>query len=275
MRPFFVTSLQRIISVIIELVPDEVRMTWWPRHDNTQVRTLNNIIKIKVKIRTLYYKIEFLKEYFALRIVPKFIAFCITRSRAKTSVRDENTFFLDERHFKITKLASLRHHYCQLWCEKVIFLSLFDTIRFCRYLFAVDKKTDKVIQSKHNIVPAWLISKCYGFSFDLKVNNLLNYILNDSEKFVSKHGLKFCVSPKLNRECSLSEPTSTDVLMAFKVRVVDLVNMYCGSNIDKSNFYSHREHMNALNPLCNNNSIILSKTDKGGVVVILDKQDYN
>ena len=81
------------------------------RYDNTQVRTLNNIIKIKGKIRTLQHAIEFLEECLSQRIVPKSIACSITRSRAKTSVHVEKAFLRDKRYFKITKLAAWRRHY--------------------------------------------------------------------------------------------------------------------------------------------------------------------
>ena len=98
------------------------------------------------------------------------------------------------------------------------------------------------------------------------------------------------VSPqhsKINRACILSEfklqygqlmkhkQTFTDALEAYKARPVDLADTYCGSNIDKSDFYWHHEHLNAVKPLQNNNNIILSKPNKDTGVVILNKQDYN
>ena len=103
-----------------------------------------------------------------------------------------------------------------------------------------------------------------------------------------KHKLEFCVpSSKINRECTLSEfkllyiqllkhkLTSTDALVAFNARLVDFAHTYCGSFINKSNFYLHCEHPNAVKSLQNNDNIIISKLDKGTGVVILNKQDYN
>ena len=71
------------------------------------------------------------------------------------------------------------------------------------------------------------------------------------------------------------KPTSTDALIAFKSRLVDLAHMYCGSTIDKSDFYLHHEHQNAVKSLRNNNNIIISKPEKGAGVEILDKEYYN
>ena len=62
--------------------------------------------------------------------------------------------------------------------------------------------------------------------------------------------------------------------MAFKMWLVNLAHMYCGSKIDKSDFYLHHEHLNAVKSLHNNN-IIISKPNKGAGVIIHDKQDYN
>ena len=67
---------------------------------------------------------------------------------------------------------------------------------------------------------------------------------------------------------------STDELMALKARLTDLTHMYCGSNIDKSNFYLHRQHINVVKSLRNNDYIVISNPDKGSTVVILSRCDY-
>ena len=150
------------------------------------------------------------------------------------------------------------------------------------------KKMDKTIHFKHNFLTQ-LLNKHYGSSsniFNIKINNLSHYILNDTEEFVLKHGLEFYVSSsKINKERTLSvfqlsymqllkhKPTSTDALMAFKARLVDLAHMGSRSTLDKSDFYLHHKRLNAVKPLCNNN--IISKPDKRAGFVILVKEDYN
>ena len=62
---------------------------------------------------------------------------------------------------------------------------------------------------------------------------------------------------------SKCKPTSTDSLIALKACLADLTNIYCGSNIDKSNFYLHCPHFNPVRSLRNNDSIVIFKPDKG------------
>ena len=145
------------------------------------------------EIRILHHVIKFHEECPSKRVIPKSIVCRISWSRVKISYHIDMVYLLDERHFKITKLAFLKRPYRQLWRNKLDLLSLFDTIRFCCYLRALDQKTDKIIQSKHNTH----LSR-YGSSsnvFDLKINNFSNYFLNETEEFVLKHGLRLRIPP--------------------------------------------------------------------------------
>ena len=67
---------------------------------------------------------------------------------------------------------------------------------------------------------------------------------------------------------------STEALVVFKAQMIGLAQSYCGSNIDKSDFYLHREYLKAVKSLRNNDNIIISKPDQGARVVILNKHDY-
>ena len=88
-------------------------------------------------------------------------------------------------------------------------------------------------------------------------------------------------SPSLNYYISSYLSSNQHPLIHFKARLIDLsmvdlqyMWMYCRTTIDKSDFCLHREHLNAVKSLCNNN-IILSKLEKLAGVVILDKEYYN
>ena len=56
---------------------------------------------------------------------------------------------------------------------------------------------------------------------------------------------------------------STEALVSFKVWQDDLAHTHCGSNIDKSDFYLLREHLNAIKSLSNNDDEIISQLDNG------------
>ena len=71
------------------------------------------------------------------------------------------------------------------------------------------------------------------------------------------------------------KPTSTDALVASKARLVNFAHTYSESNINKSDFYLHCEHLNAFKSMQNNDNMIIFKLDKDTKVVILNKQYYN
>ena len=50
--------------------------------------------------------------------------------------------------------------------------------------------------------------------------------------------------------------------------------MSCGSHINKSDFYLHCQQFTVIKTLWQNNSIIISKPDKGVGEVILNRSDY-
>ena len=70
------------------------------------------------------------------------------------------------------------------------------------------------------------------------------------------------------------EPISTEVLASFKTHPIDLAHSYCRSTIDKSDFYQHQDHLKVVKSLRNYNSIIITRSDQGGGVVILSKHNY-
>ncbi len=120
--------------------------------------------------------------------------------------------------------------------------------------------------------------------FDLSINNFSNYTLNETEEFVLKHGLKFYILPtRIKRELVFSvfkllfvylakhKPTSIDGFITLKACLADLAHVDSGSNIDKSDFYLHHQHLNAGKSLCNNTAFVKSKPDNESGVVILNR----
>ena len=117
----------------------------------------------------------------------------------------------------------------------------------------------------------------------------INYSLNDTKEFIFKNGLEFCIPPplRINGEHILSEfellyaqklkykLISTKILVSFKAQQVDLSYLYGGSNINKSDFYLHCDHLKVVKSLHNNNKIIISKLEKSVGLIILNKQDIN
>ena len=68
--------------------------------------------------------------------------------------------------------------------------------------------------------------------------------------------------------------SSAEQRTALKARLVDLARLHCDSTIDSRDFTMHKECFRAINRLQKNDSIIITKPDKGYGVVLSNKSDY-
>ena len=130
--------------------------------------------------------------------MPQSHANYIARSHVKPSLQIEKEFLQDTRHVKTQNLSSMFRQYRQQLRANLIFLSLFDTIRLCRYIATLDDKTDNIIRSKHQNLLARPTDKRYGSKssmFYLNIINFSRYTRGETEEFVLKHGLEFLIPP--------------------------------------------------------------------------------
>ena len=101
------------------------------------------------------------------------------------------------------------------------------------------------------------------------------------------HGLNFYIPPtKVKREevfaefqvlfGQLQHHTAVSDLsrQKLKAELCDIAHSYCGAPIDKTDYYLQRQYMDAARSLRALNNIVRSRSDKGSVIVLLDKQDY-
>eukprot|EP00794_Sanderia_malayensis_P010354 gene10355-11432_t len=197
---------------------------------------------------------------------------------------------MDEIHKAKTSLSQMKNLYQRQWSKIRLFLSFFDFIRFSRYLSKIDQRTEKQTLQKHHKNLGLLVKKHFGrlLSNPKKhIVNLSDYSLSDSEEFVLEHGLEFCIPPReVNREelfaefevlfaqLARHEPVSDNELGSLKARLSDLAHAYCGTPIDLTDFYMHREHFQTIKSLRNSRDIPITKPDKGSGVVILNQKDY-
>ena len=137
---------------------------------------------------------------------------------------------------------------------------------------------------------ASLQSKRFGKTLsdtEQHILDLSEYELSDLERFVRLHGLSFGLPPKsvskkqtLARFESLRAQLQHHVVAnkqqrnSLKVRLADLAYIYCESKSDKHDVAMQREWFFVINKLRRNDSIIITKLDKGSGIVILNKSDY-
>ena len=66
------------------------------RYNNDKIKKLNNILKLRGKIRTLQLSTKFLKDCIIKRVSPRFITFRIQKSKVRPSPTIERAFINDE-----------------------------------------------------------------------------------------------------------------------------------------------------------------------------------
>ena len=260
------------------------------RYNSEQLRELNNVVKIRGKIRTAKFSIKFLDACKNQHVVPSFIGHRIKAAKVRQTSTMERAFLQDEIGKNSTKLQRLRSIYTRCLTKVRGFLSFFDWLRFCRYLTQIEITKQKQIQEKHFNTVNWLRKQRFGTSVTLSGENIFNlsdYKLSETEQYVLAHGLDFCLPPSnIKREEIFAEfeillsqllyhnAKTNEDLTLLKTRLNEVAHSFCGSPIDASKFSFDKNCIQAIKSLRSNKSILITKPDKGSGVVILNKDDY-
>ena len=119
------------------------------RYTLEQLKEINNVVKLRGKIRTSKLSIEFLDSCRTQQVIPTFIGHRIKAAKVRWTSSMERAFLNDEISKTTDKLKSLRALYSKVWLKVRKFLSFFDWIRFCRYLANIEVIKQKQIRTKH------------------------------------------------------------------------------------------------------------------------------
>ena len=169
-------------------------------------------------------------------------------------------------------------------------ISDLDYLMFLKYLKALAMNRENKIVNKNAKSLDFLKTKRFGRKISNKANNIVNissYNLSSTENFVLRHGLKFCVPPRqINRVQTFAEfeilasqlehheAVSKEKKQQLHAKLYDVSHSYCGTPVDKADFHMNKECADTARSLMNNKSIIISRPDKGGGIVIMDRSDY-
>jgi len=172
-----------------------------------QIGDLNDIVKLRGKIRTTKFSILFYKLCVGSRVSPKFNSTPISRSRTRHSPSSTRAFINDEidrinMHVRCTKCAykcqwvKIRNFVCH-------FLTYFDfAATFRKLISGLKMLLKKSTTGTFNI--QLLFQKPFGGMLSDKERHILNlsdYSLSDMEKLVLSNGLDFCLPPEsINKE---------------------------------------------------------------------------
>lgn len=260
------------------------------RYDTGEVKILNNLIKLKGKLRTQLASHRFLTSCLVNRVVPGYIQGRITRSKVRQSASIEQAFLQDAASRSLEKFSALRQIYRSCWRRARSFLSFFDMLRLCRYIADIDSKVLMATDRRNSENVNKLIRKRFGLtrlSPDKVITNLSDYTLSQAESFVLSHGLDFCVPnsnvsaesvftefESLTAQLERLKPHSEQAYNALKAKLLHLAHNIAGSSISHNDLSSFREHFRVISDLRKNGDILITKPDKGTGVVIMNKSKY-
>ena len=232
----------------------------------------------------------FLRKCIFERVAPKSNTHRLEKSRVRHSPEIERAFLSDEIERLATQSRRLRRAYQSHWLAANAFLSFFDRIRFCRYLSILDERAERKTNNQQLRQLASLKSKRFGKALsdtEQHILNLSEYELYDLERFVLSHGLSFGLPPKsVSKKQTSAEFESLWAQLQhhaaankeqrdlLKARLADLAYIYCESKPDNHDIAMQKEWFSAITKLRRNDSITITKPDKGSGVVILNKSDY-
>ena len=178
-------------------------------YNKQQIAVLNNVVEARGRMRTCKFSTAFLKGSVLKKVVPTFMANRIRKANVRHRPDMERFFLTDEIMTNNKRLRKLCTAYRAYWTKAREFLSMFDTIRLCRYLAELDERTERKTKSKHDRLIMILRRKRFGTALSdgkKHIQKLSDYALANTEEFVLGHGLNFCLPLKLcvKSNCSLS-----------------------------------------------------------------------
>ena len=260
------------------------------RYTKQQIDLINKVVATRQKISSLITKNKFYNDCIENKVAPNCISFNIKRAKVNQSPVMERAFINDKIDKNKSSLKLCKQN-CQKQLANVLqFISDLDYLKLCKYISSTSLKYRNKQITKDSKYIQSLKQKRFGKLIPSNITNIKNlskHKLTSTETFVLKHGLKFCTPPtKLQRERIFGEvevlagqlehhvPLSKESKQQLYAKLQDFAHSYCGTPIDLSDFHMHKECFQAARDLQNNNSIVMSRPDKGSGVVILDRCDY-
>ena len=231
--------------------------------------------------------IRFLRECLLNGVVPKWLLFRINRSKLKKSIAIESIFLKNEvakNEMGLKNLhAAYKRHFDYLLGE----LTFTDFIDLLKFVTALSKKTKIKRERQNNKSLNFLKSQRYGNLKRQHVHNMSSYQLSEKQKLTLSLGLNFSLPvKKINREevitsfevfnyrMSKHVAISRQKEKVFKSTLGFLAHRYTNAKVDVNPCVPIKELRQSLVELKRNDSIIITKPDKGSGTVIMDKTEY-
>ena len=256
-------------------------------YDTHVVKLCNKLIVTQCKSNKKSLCIEMLKQCILKFVVPKWILFRIRNSKLKTSSKVEN-LFLKFEIIKLEKIVKYLNSVADsLRNDLENKIKSEDFKKFLEYINSVITKHKEKLSIQNQNKIKKLVSSKYGTLAKCSVINLSKRELSEQESFALSLGLNFSLPSKqidkesvflgfekLYKQLSKLKPRSDSEEVAAKVNLASIAYNYCKLKSDESEVLNISEIRKVIGNLKKDDSVIISKPDKGNGCVILDKTDY-
>ena len=254
------------------------------KYEEISVADLRKLEKIRNKYVKSELDITFLKNCQTFHVFPKFLAFNIPHSDAHDSRVIRKRLLRSALHKRISQNKQLHR---SLESEQSRIKAIVSSVDWFFLSRALSKSAElykkKTITCHEKKLKSLTKNSVIPFSPHQTITNLSNYQLSYEEEDILKYGLNFGIPPK--RISDTSVYTSFEMVNSFlqknlkeerfsiplKVELSHLAQSYLSSY--KPSHAALKKHR-ILRNLRKNDSIMISKPDKGSGVVIINKQDY-
>ena len=256
-------------------------------YDKSTVQLCNKLLYTQCKLNSRLILNKFLEQCKSKMVVPKWIVARIYKSKIKYNSKVEKMFLKSEIATNMEVINTLK----EIMDNKSKYLKVklqskhYD--EFQQYIREIiHKQTNKLdVKNEKNINR--LVRLKFGSLRKQNIVNLSSYKLDDKEEFALSFGQNFSVPPKkVNREevylgfekyfkqVISHKPRNLNVAADFKANITALAHNYCKIIPNDNSLINTREIVEAVRKLKSNDSITITKPDKGSGIVIMNKNDY-
>ena len=255
------------------------------RLDTHTVRVLDKILSLRIRMTKLVTKIRWYDQCIEKEIFPMKVLDRLKRPSVSAAIR-----ILKDDVVRLQHQKEGCQHEMLLLSTVTSTLSFYAYCMFFKYCLYITRKVKNDIIAKltYNTLNLTHIANLEEKSNNItNITNLSNYNLSDIERYALSFGTKFCVPPRkintikdrsefeslYNQLNSLSAkgPLSGGLLPA---RLANLAHEFSQISHSRCTSPLNSAHLTALQRLSKNNNLIITNSDKGGGVVILNTDDY-
>ena len=262
------------------------------RYLSSQIDELNGVCKWRGQMVRASERICFFKKCLDNSVIPRDVYEKVKKLRPRYAASIGRAFIKNDIVVEQERLEHLRDKLRCAWLRVGRFLTFTDWIRFNKLVGQIGYQLRGKVRSQYSSRLEWLRSQRFGSD---KLNtesvfNLTHLKLSPIQLEVLARGPQFSLPPmSVCKEEVFSEfemyfnqlqlllaeiPSGKEIEGTLKVKLANLALEYANVKQNRIKFPLGKEHLAAIRELRKNENIVITRPDKGGGTVLLDKSEY-